>query len=269
MKMDHHCPFISNCVGHYNLGHYTALLAFAVLKCILASVTQGMSLHYGIYREIYEIVGDGTEPVVEFGSNMSLLFTAIGFGFSTGVIIAIGLLFGLQVMVIFRNQTRVEDWILYKAKERRKESGETFQHPYNLGIRKNLQEVVNWSCVPKGDGITWPVVEGADQFTLTREEVAQKEEERKKGQEYEIVIPYSGTWCPILQGFTPFMHSLSLGESRMRVEEGDRINVTREEQYWLYGNKIIKNKKSKEMEAKGWFPRRNAFETRTGEKKRN
>ena len=31
LKMDHHCPFISNCVGYYNLGNYTALLVTSTI----------------------------------------------------------------------------------------------------------------------------------------------------------------------------------------------------------------------------------------------
>jgi hypothetical protein len=31
-------------------------------------------------------------------------------------------------------------------------------------------QVARWSCVPEGDGLEWPVVEGADQYTLTRQD---------------------------------------------------------------------------------------------------
>ena len=62
---------------------------------------------------------------------------------------------------------------------------------------------------------------------------------------YKIVTSFSGTWLPFSQGFTPFIHSLSLNESRMNVEKWDRVNVTRAQQYWLYGTKIIKSKHSK------------------------
>lgn len=66
-----------------------------------------------------------------------------------------------------RNRTGIEDWILEKAKYRREDSGEIFVFPYDLGRWRNIQQVVNFSCSPIGNGITWVIVDGCDQYTLT------------------------------------------------------------------------------------------------------
>ena len=50
MKMDHHCPWINNCVGHFNHGHFVAFLTFAVLGCAQASFVLAMTLYYGLNR---------------------------------------------------------------------------------------------------------------------------------------------------------------------------------------------------------------------------
>lgn len=39
-----------------------------------------------------------------------------------------------------------------------------FVYPYNLGVLRNIRQVL---FEPMTDGISWPVVEGCDQFTLT------------------------------------------------------------------------------------------------------
>ena len=83
----------------------------------------------------------------------------------------------------------IEDWIREKADYRLAPSGARFAWPYDVGRWNNLRQVgackyanplisnneedtdlqvITWSCQPLGDGISWPVVEGADQYTLTR-----------------------------------------------------------------------------------------------------
>lgn len=85
-----------------------------------------------------------------------------------------------QLKSIIKNRTGIEDWILDKAVYRRKmmakaaeEAGETdyqiepFVYPYDLGKTKNVLQVLNFTCLPVGDGTSWPVVDGCDQYSLT------------------------------------------------------------------------------------------------------
>lgn len=44
---------------------------------------------------------------------------------------------------------------------------EPFIYPYDVGCMKNVMQVLNLNCIPVGDGFSWPVAEGCDQFTLT------------------------------------------------------------------------------------------------------
>ena len=72
---------------------------------------------------------------------------------------------------IWRNQTGIEDWILEKAHYRRKDTDETFHHPYDLGYWKNIREVITWTCIPNGNGIIWNISSGSDKYALTVEQV--------------------------------------------------------------------------------------------------
>ena len=52
MKMDHHCPWINNCVGHKNHKRFTLFLFFVVIGCSYAAVSL-----IGCVVHIFSIVG--------------------------------------------------------------------------------------------------------------------------------------------------------------------------------------------------------------------
>ena len=100
MKMDHHCPWINNCVGHFNHGHFVGFLFFAVLGCAQAAVTLAMTLFYGLNRSWYRYYGTGREPNVIL-TIWSLLMVMFALGLAIGVVLAVGALFYFQVFMTF------------------------------------------------------------------------------------------------------------------------------------------------------------------------
>ena len=43
------------------------------------------------------------------------------------------------------------------------------------------------------------LLQGCDQYTLTREQLMQKEQKRERTREYQIIKSYSGYWFPLSQ----------------------------------------------------------------------
>ena len=91
MKMDHHCPWINNCVGHFNHGHFVGFLASAVLGCAQASFVLSMTLYYGLNRSWYHYYGTGAEPKVTL-TLTTLLVVMFALGLAIGVVLAVGAL---------------------------------------------------------------------------------------------------------------------------------------------------------------------------------
>lgn len=78
------------------------------------------------------------------------------------------------MVTIIKNQTGIEAWIVEKANYRRTNSKEKFLYPYSKDWLFNIKQVISWNCVPVGNGIDWPVVEGCDQYTLTVKKIVIK-----------------------------------------------------------------------------------------------
>ncbi|KAJ8931441.1 hypothetical protein NQ314_015623 [Rhamnusium bicolor] len=226
LKMDHHCPWINNCVGWGNHAHFTLFLTFATLGCFHASIVLGCSLYRSLHRMHYIYYGTGTEPLVYLGL-YGMVLCVLALGFAIGVVAAVGMLLYFQIRAIIRNRTGIEDWILEKANFRRRNLNEKFLFPYDLGPRKNFLQVVNFSCHPVGDGISWPVIKGCDQYTLTREQIEQKNEKRLKTKIYSIIRPASGYWFPITQGCRVCINFPFTDEPRIKLDAGDTVMVTR------------------------------------------
>ncbi|XP_011498934.1 PREDICTED: palmitoyltransferase ZDHHC6-like [Ceratosolen solmsi marchali] len=247
LKMDHHCPWINTCVGHNNHGYFTAFLASAVTGCCLSTyiMINWMTIIFF------------TRPLpFHPPSIFTVMLVLISIGLSVGVVIAVGMLLYFQLHAVIKNQTGIECWILEKANYRRITSSEQFVHPYSKGWLFNVNQVLSWHCAAIGNGIVWPVIDGCDQYTLTREQLAQKQEKRKRSKRYRIVARATGSWVPVSHGLHVLCSPPITDEPRIKLDVGDTIMVTRWRNNWLFGEKEnhmasmdIKDR------VRGWFPR--------------
>ncbi|KAH1019213.1 hypothetical protein HUJ04_009064 [Dendroctonus ponderosae] len=257
-KKDHHCPWINNCVGWGNHAHFTYFLFYATLGCIHASIVLACAMYRALYRNYYLVNHIRNVPIVNLGL-MGLGLTVLALGFALGVVVAVGMLLVIQVRVILSNQTAVEDWILEKANSRRKaRNQEPFVYPYDLGWRKNVAQVVSLNGQPIGDGIHWPVRDGCTQYSLTIEQLKQKEEKQLRACHYQIIKPFSGYWFPIVFGLKVCYGFPCTDEPRLKLDIGDVIRVTRWRKHWLFGEKLqpdLTEEQQVVFRQRGWFPR--------------
>ncbi|XP_033244549.1 palmitoyltransferase ZDHHC6-like [Drosophila miranda] len=264
LRMDHHCPWINNCIGWANQANFFYFLFFFMLGSIQSALIIGFSCYEGIYRRALLKQGDtdGIRVVMTLRSAMACMYSL---GIVVGVLLATFKLMQLQIKAIIWNLSEIEGWIVKKAEYRRYASSSigiaipTFDYPYDMGVWRNILE----TFTPSGDGINWPVRPGCDQYTMTREQLAQKEQKRARTRTYRCIASATGYWLPIFsQGLMATICMPCADDPRIVVHKGDLVQVTRVQEYWLYGERVLSKREQKLQKKhqlkghiRGWFPR--------------
>lgn len=120
-----------------------------------------------------------------------------------------------------------------KAHHRREHSSSAnekqFIYPYDLGLKENIRQVINWTGNFRsiGDGIWWKVVDSCDQFTLTLEQLAQKEEKRIHSVKYVAINNFGGSIITCKFGCKTCCCAPWSEEPRIPLSINDVISVTR------------------------------------------
>lgn len=150
--MDHHCPWISNCVGHRNHHYFILFLVYVFVGTLYSSVLLILPFQLTLSDSL------------AWTLNRSETFIIASFMLSISVCIAILLLMVWQLYLILTNQTSIEFQI---NQEMSKRLGMNY-NPYNLGISKNFENafgqtksdwwfkwIVPSMAAPVGNGLSY------------------------------------------------------------------------------------------------------------------
>uniref|UniRef100_A0A665VFJ5 Palmitoyltransferase n=1 Tax=Echeneis naucrates TaxID=173247 RepID=A0A665VFJ5_ECHNA len=158
LKMDHHCPWVNNCVGFSNYKFFILFLAYSLVYCLFIAATV---LQYFIKFWTNELPDSHAKFHVLF-----LFFVAAMF------CISILSLFSYHLWLVGKNRSTIE---AFRAPVFRTGSD---KNGFSLGFRKNITQVFGdqkkyWFLpvfTSQGDGLTFPtrlVNADAEQPTVT------------------------------------------------------------------------------------------------------
>jgi len=152
LKMDHHCPWMLNCIGFHNHKYFVLFLLYLCIGCFYVTLM-------------------GIGPMFFRDQKISQLniFVMMTFVFSCTFAIVLSCFTGWQLYLVMTGQTQYEFHSNQSKKHKMKKKGETFVHEFDLGPMKNFQLffgtgrqwwTFSWMLpslkTPPGDGINFP-----------------------------------------------------------------------------------------------------------------
>ena len=154
LNMDHHCPWINNCVGFWNRKYFLLLLIYVLIM----TYTTALSLFYDFYKTLeYGFNNKFFSKDDPKLNNYILIMVSFLLNFIIACLMTAFLKF--HIMLASDNKTTIEN--LDKM-------GRPFTSVYDVGTRENWKQIFGtnpWlypfpifcgSGKPVGDGIYWP-----------------------------------------------------------------------------------------------------------------
>lgn len=158
LKMDHHCPWINNCVGFNNYRYFILFMLYLAACCLFVVVV--------FFSGFMDTISFRRKSRYNFVERQCVSLCWI---IGLCIFIALCLLGGFHMFLVLTNQTTIEFHGNMLKKSSAKSRGEYYRNPYDLGRRRNFQQVFGpgrfwrfaWALPyiappPLGNGLSWP-----------------------------------------------------------------------------------------------------------------
>ncbi|KAL5549876.1 hypothetical protein UlMin_000052 [Ulmus minor] len=139
LRMDHHCIWINNCVGHANYKVFFVFVVYAVIACI-----------YSLVLLLGSLTIDPQKGEEESESSLRTVYVISGL-LLVPLCIALSVLLGWHIYLVLQNKTTIEYHEGVRAMWLAEKGGNVYSHPYDLGAYENLTMVLgpnifSWIC---------------------------------------------------------------------------------------------------------------------------
>lgn len=150
LRMDHHCVWINNCVGHNNYKAFFLFVLYVVLACTYALILlAGYAIDF--LGESENKPGASNGQPVSSSVSTSALLKVICATILAPLSIALIVLLGWHIYLVLNNKTTIEYHEGVRARWLAGKAGQVYRHPYDVGNFSNLimvlgPNLMTWLC---------------------------------------------------------------------------------------------------------------------------